>query len=190
MTKVSAPWGNPLARLGCAKTPLSGLLVATLAKRRGGEEPGSPTREIALRIVAGEPGIPLTRLRARLGVSWGTLFYHLQILVARGRIRILRQGRRRLAFTSQPVVSEASIVAAGVLEGRTALRIARAIRAHPDARIHELAAATGETQRVVYYHVRRFLQAGVVTRSSPTRHFGLQLAPGVAELLGRFGGER
>lgn len=156
------------------------LLLAVHRRRNGS------TRERILEIVTARPGIPLTRLKARLDVSWGTLFYHLGILREKGLLRSVRAGRRRLVFPAHLFPSEKAFVAAAFLEGETARRIATAIRDHPDARIDELAALTGKSRRVVYYHVRQLLDAGIALRSSRTRHFGLRIDPRAVQIMDAF----
>lgn len=167
--------GGPRALLGLLTRAY--LLLAVQRRRNGS------TRERILDIAARRPGIPLTRLKNRLDVSWGTLFYHIGILRDKGLVRTVRAGRRRLLFPAGVLSGETALVAVAFLEGETARRVACAIRERPDARIEELAALTGKSRRVVYYHVKQLLDAGLAIRSSRTRHFGLRIDPRVADVV-------
>lgn len=148
------------------------------------EEPNvleSPLRQQIVRIVHEQPGIPLGVLLQRVPVGWGTLYHHIHKLSSAGLIQARTAGRRRLLYPP----GEDPLAAAGdsIIRGATARRIAKAILDAPDSSIPQLAERLGESHRVVYYHVKRLLEAGLVTSTSRTRHKDLVASPRLAKLL-------
>lgn len=134
-------------------------------------------------IVRASPGILVGELQQRAQIGWGTLCHHLPRLVRSGRVRVVRVGRRRLVYPIEARGAVEASFADAILRGRTALRIAQAIHAAPGRSILDVAVATGESERATYYHVRRLIQAGLVTSESPTRLRGLRASPRLAASL-------
>lgn len=119
------------------------------------------------------PGRPLGELKEALGVGWGTLYYHVNLLERAGLVRTVVSGRRKLVFPGVGERDPREVAGRSLLVGPTARRVARAIVERPGRSLAEVGAAAGENPRVAYYHVRRFVEAGLVSSSSRTRYAGL-----------------
>ncbi|HWH08848.1 MAG TPA: hypothetical protein VNX21_06575 [Candidatus Thermoplasmatota archaeon] len=163
---------------------MSAAAAPLLSPARSGAAPRpSDTRERLLEVLRGSPGCPLGDLKARLGVGWGTLYYHLETLQRAGRVRTVVSGRRKLAFLGAEEKDPQEVVGRNMLVGATARGVARAIVATPGLDLQGVGEACGENPRVTYYHVRRLVEAGLVRSASPTRYAGLAPTRLLAALL-------
>ena len=146
----------------------------------------SPERLRILQIVYDRPGISVTELAHRLSMTWGQLNYHLTRLGQAGLVHTVKAGRHRLAFPEKES-AETPEDRAIVLE-RTARALALLIVGNPHLATTDLVRMSGETPRVVYYHVKKLLDAGLVTSDSSSHHRGLVASPRLVHLLGDLGG--
>jgi predicted transcriptional regulator len=146
-----------------------------------------PLRARLLKLVTQKPGLPVGAILAETQMGWGTLYYHLSKLAKENQIQIVRVGRRRLVYPASG--GRATDFAAGdaLLRGRTARQIAEAIANRPGSSIQTIVDSVGYSPRAVYYHVRRLIEAGLVTSSSETRHRDLCPTPRLRAIL-KFGG--
>lgn len=119
------------------------------------------------------PGLPLGELKENLGIGWGTLYYHVGLLERAGLLRTVVSGRRKLVFPGLGERDPREVAGRSLLVGATARRVARAIVERPGQSLAEVGVAAGENPRVAYYHVRRFVEAGLVVSASRTRYAGL-----------------
>ena len=142
----------------------------------------SPLRRRILDLVEARPGSPVTDLARRLSIHPVTLHYHLRRLEESDLVRSQLAGRRRVVFPVSAYVDENAEDRALLLEP-TARRIALAILHRPNITITDLVEELHETPRVVYYHVKRLRDAGLVVGASATHYRGLEAAPRLALLL-------
>lgn len=142
----------------------------------------SPERMKILHIVFERPGVSVTELADRLAMSWGQINYHLGRLEDAGLLHTTKAGRHRLVFPhgESPETPEDRAL---VLE-KTARSLALLIVENPRLSVTDLVARSGETPRVVYYHVKKLLDSGLVTSSSGIHHRGLVASPRLVHLLG------
>lgn len=161
-------------------------LLASPPRAKTLERPSPPrgehAREAILACLSGHSGMTLSELRARVPLGWASLYRHVGVLQAQGRLRTLEVGRRRLV-TTEDETSPRAHPAAAFLRGSTARLIAEQIAAHPDGRVHEIAAALGVSRRVVYYHAALLVQLGCASRAPVWRIGGLRPTPLLAQLL-------
>lgn len=143
----------------------------------------SPLRQQILAIVRAQPGIPIGELMGRLGIGWGTVYHHIAKLTRQGLIRTHASGRRRLIFPAPYAIEPQEAPGFAIVRGATAQRIARSILAKPGQSVGEICQDVAESPRVVYYHVKRLLEAGLVESSSRTRHHDLRPSVRLGELL-------
>lgn len=142
----------------------------------------SPERMRILQIVFERPGVSVTELAARLSMTWGQLNYHLGRLEQAELVHMVKAGRHKLVFPDrQP--DETPEDRAIVLE-RTARALALLIVENPRLSVTDLVRMSGETPRVVYYHVKRLLDSGLVASASGTHHRGLVATSRLVHLLG------
>lgn len=146
----------------------------------------SPERLGILRLVYERPGISVTDLASRLSMTWGQLNYHLLRLAAAGLLHTVKAGRHRLVFPERESV-ETPEDRAIVLE-KTARALALLIVGNPHVSVTDLVRMSGESPRVVYYHVKKLLDAGLVSSASGIHHRGLTASPRLVHLLGELGG--
>jgi predicted transcriptional regulator len=120
------------------------------------------TRASAYRIVQTLPGITLPELARRLALPPNTLRHHIRVLQEEGLIRSRRLGRSLSLFTTQTLVIH-DLEAQAILRDPTARRIVAAILdTHVQSVVH-LVELTGLSQRVVYHHAKKLLEAGLIT---------------------------
>lgn len=162
-------------------------LIGRLAARRGAERVfDSPQRQQILKLVEENPGIPLSELMERTQSGWGTLYHHLAKLSQAGLVQTRLAGRRRLVYaTTGGTTATQDAEARSILCGQTARRIAISIRNRPNRSVLDLSEELGDSPRAVYYHVRRLLNAGLISSASATRHFDLSPTPLLEQILAR-----
>jgi DNA-binding transcriptional ArsR family regulator len=142
----------------------------------------SPMRKRILDLVRQHPGILVSQLRRDSGLGWGAFYHHLARLREEGLLGIRRVGPRRLAFIPH-VAEEMDAARLAALGHPTARKVAHAVLRAPGTSIREVVQETGESPRVVYYHVRQLLKAGVIRSGSRTRHVDLRPADHLKVIL-------
>jgi DNA-binding MarR family transcriptional regulator len=133
----------------------------------------SPMSSRLLAAARARPGLTLTEARDALCTSWGSLYRHLVRLQKANLVRLQTVGRRRLLFPVGEVdvaVKPSVMEAVAFLRQPTARLIAVAIVLHPGQSVPDIARSLDLTARVVYHHVQRLLQMGLIHSSSQTRH--------------------
>lgn len=134
-------------------------------------------------LVCDSPGLPVGAIVRRLGLGAGTVQYHLHRLNEKGVIRTVAVGRRTLVFPRGAFGQDLEARGLSLLYGRTCRAIAEAIVRRRGASVTEICAETGKSHRVVYYHVKLLMEAGLVVSASPTRFRNLTPAPRLVLLL-------
>lgn len=140
----------------------------------------APRRRL-LRLIHDEPGITSRHAASRLGMPLTLLHYHAARLAATQEILRIRAGRHIRLF---PMEWTYHVLAEdlALIQEETALRIVRTICESPGLRIADLIERTGYSQRVVYFHVKRLRDAGLVLAASG-QHLGLRPDPRLFTLL-------
>lgn len=158
--------------------------VSRLADEREAERLlESPLRQQIVDMVRARPGVSVGDIMDELQVGWGTLYHHLTKLSRSRIIQTSVVGRRRLVYPVSPDLDPTVDKHMAMLRGKTARRVAEAVLAQPNIGISELTVMLEESPRVVYYHVKRLLDAGLLVSDSKTRHTGLAPSPQLANLL-------
>lgn len=177
--------------LGAAVTGPLVLVAIPLVGRLAGQEQErllqSALRRQIVELVRENPGIPIGELMKRLPVGWGTLYHHLIKLERSGLLRAAVSGRRRLLYPGDAGPLGNDPDARSILRGRTAQRLARAIVARPGRSVADIVDEMAESPRVIYYHLKRMLDAGLVTSSSETRYCSLTPTPRLVSMLAELG---
>jgi predicted transcriptional regulator len=153
-------------------------LLASLATRRpqaDREAARAALRERILGAIEREPGASPTRLVADLGIGWSTLYHHVNALEAQGRIRAASAGRHTFLYPAGMAGDPRLSVQRSVLSGGRARLVAAEAARTPGHDVGSLAEALDISPRVVYHHVRRLVEAGLL-RSSMARRYR-DLAP-------------
>ena len=160
------------------------LLLFFMDRTPGGPQDALvPTRLAVYRIICAEPGISLRRLARRLEVRVGTITHHVAVLEREGLVETHVAGRRRMVYPrGAPVMEDPA--ARALLEEETSRRIALAIVAHRKIGVMELMEEAQCSQRVAYYHVKRLIEAGLVTTEGRAGYHGLCATSELYQLLG------
>lgn len=106
------------------------------------------------------PGLHVAELARRLGLTWNGTLHHLRDLEAAGIVTSAWEGRRRVCFTGS--ASPEAVRRLRALTSPSAVRIAREVLRSPNVTIGELAARAELSRRVVYHHVQKFREVGLV----------------------------
>jgi DNA-binding transcriptional ArsR family regulator len=118
-------------------------------------------------MVERDPGIHVTEIAERTGLSWHTTAYHLAILRRASKVTIQRTGRDQCVFAKGiPVRQRRWFVATRSGQAREILRILL------DERLQSVAALsrrTGVSAKVVRRRVQHLEEAGLVVRSGTWR---------------------
>ena len=158
------------------------LAVGLVAPRRSETQPVQRRADV-LRAIEAQPGVPIQQIAKQLSLPLGTVRHYIERLEKDGLIRTLRAGRRRIAFASSAGVDEYPEDRA-FLQEESSLRIVAVILARQPCGIMDIVEASGLSQRVVYYHAKRLLEAGLITRSSTSHYHGLRATARLFALLG------
>lgn len=155
------------------------------AWRRGRPQGVSLVRERVLHLVRVHPGLPVGVVGDRLGISVGTLHYHLAALVRHGLIETRKRGRRRLVFPTEVDADPRVVAALALLRGHTCAAIARDIARHAPTELLEIIARVGGSPRAVYYHVKSLRECGLISSALAFRYRQLAPTPLLQMLLER-----
>lgn len=123
---------------------------------------GSPSREQLLAAVHARPGINKSALCAALGLAWGTVDYHLRVLVRDGHVTLRPEGRETRCFPGGLQPSHKALLSA--LADGSGQRIAFVLRHCPGQGIGALSQRLGLSSKVVRRRLVRMLEAGMLQR--------------------------
>jgi len=148
-----------------------------------------PARQQILEAVGRHPGISVSQLRREVGLGWGAFYHHLKKLRSLGLVRLRYVGAYRMAFLPK-TAAEGDASAFAALQHETTRKVALAILRCPRTTIKQIVEATGESPRVVYYHVKQLLDGGLILSGSKTRHVDLRPSPQLRALMAALGAGR
>lgn len=125
----------------------------------------NPNRQRLLDIVTSRDYVSTTELLAESGLGWGTLLYHLDILIRAGLVGSSLAGKKRFYFRRrgeappQPITLEK-------LKSPNLSRLIDALLAQRGRCQHELQEATGLSQRMCSYYLQKLQERGFVLRQA------------------------
>lgn len=120
------------------------------------------SRQRILSLIRATPGISVSDLARRCKLSWLTVHAHVGRLQREGLIASRLVGRRKVLFMLD-TFDAARSVGFGLLAEHSCWKVASTIAASPGTDVPSIAMATGLTQRAVYHHLARLIQAHLVT---------------------------
>lgn len=120
------------------------------------------TRDRTRQMIMARPGVSLRELARDLGVTWGTIKYHVTRLEAEGLVGTRVIGRHRVCY-HMDVFDEYLADARAMLKEPTARRLAMYIVSHPDTNMQDVIANAQASPRMVYYHLKRFIDEGLIS---------------------------
>jgi predicted transcriptional regulator len=164
----------PLLKQGAAR--LAGVLYARIP---ASDVLGSGPRRRIYELVLAEPGISLSELASKSGLSWGATVHHLGVLRRSGLVSSLRHGRHRRWF-APGACDQVERVQVAQLRNPVSARVARLVLEQPGLSQKQLAELVGMSPQAVHWHLVRLHGAGLVDRvrdGREVRHF-VRAAPG------------
>lgn len=123
---------------------------------------GESVRERIREVVEAEPGIHKSSLQRDLGIGWGNLTHHIQILEQQGHLTTLQKGRRVHLF-GREVAEDARDLLASLRGG--AMAVAELLSSRDAADVDELAAELGIGRKAVRRHLTGLRDQGLSFRS-------------------------
>jgi predicted transcriptional regulator len=139
------------------------MILFFAAERRD----GIGSRDRILQAVREDPGIHISLLAKKAGLSWQTTRYHLRILAAHGLVQVDKGGRERRAFPLGVSTTHRSWLAA--LRTDEAAQVLRLLLADPGQTIPALSRRMGHSEKVVRRQIANLSQAGLVQRRGHLR---------------------
>lgn len=136
-----------------------------------------------LDIVQREPGISPSRLVKELSIGWSSLYRHLRSLEAGGLVRVVAAGRHAFVYLASAEGDPRLVAQRAVLLGGKAYAVAAEVARTSGHHVESLARALNLSQRLVYHHVRRLVDAGLLTSTVPNRYRDLAPTARLVSLL-------
>lgn len=166
-----------LAVVGLASPLLKQAISALYARIPASDVLSSEVRRRVYELVQAEPGLSLSELAARSGLSWGNTVHHLQVLKRSGLVVSMRHGRYRRWFATG-AVEQAQRGQVAALRNAVSARIARLILEQPGLSQKQLADRVAMSPQAVHWHLARLAQAGLVERVRDGREVRHYVRPG------------
>lgn len=141
-------------------------------------------RAVILALVKERPGLTMTEVVTTCEVPWSSAQRRLKELEDQGLVRSEYVAARRLLYPAEAAKEAPSPNRAHLVRRDSRTRaIAEAIDNSPGFGPEEISASTGISLRVVYHHLLRIKQAGLILSESETRYRGLVASAELIELL-------
>jgi predicted transcriptional regulator len=164
-------------------------LAAPLYARLAPDEVMNHTkRQEILAYIATNPGVHLRRIGQELGISYGTLTYHIYRLEREGYVTWAQQGLFKRFYSAAGRARERGLRAPGASTLREAERqIYELILGNPGLPQRTLATRLGLSRQSVHYHIKKMETAGFITKVPNGREtliFATEgaVAPGLAPI--------
>lgn len=132
-----------------------------------GVKDGRATRARIRALVAAEPGIHVSELAQRLGISWHTVGYHLGVLARGGLLILEKRGRERRVFLVGIPPRHRQWLAA--LRTEEAAEVLRILLRAPRLSVPVLSRRMGFSEKIVRRQMERLSDAGLVERRGELR---------------------
>lgn len=113
---------------------------------------------------------------------WTSVALHVEHLRRTGLVESIRVGRRRVLFP-RPLLDQLQSRTPGPLAEPACRRVALVIVQHPGLRVWELCEITEMSERAVYHHVQRLVEAALVKSDSERAYRGLEATPDLVARL-------
>lgn len=139
-------------------------LLNGLNDRRLNRALSNSNRQRLLDVISSKDFVSTTELLAQSGLAWGTLLYHLDILIRAGLVGSSLAGKKRVYFRRRgPAPNQLSLEA---LFSPNLRRIIEVLLAQSGRCQHEFQSATGLSQRMCSYYLQKLQERGFVVREA------------------------
>jgi predicted transcriptional regulator len=129
--------------------------------------PAGPARNRILDAIRSDPGVHRSHLAETLGLSWGTVGYHIKRLQSDQLISQLPHRGRTVFFDAGLDIDEALRLSS--LKDAASITVARSLQTHHAAQIHALVAELGLSRKVVRRVLEDLQGRGMVGREDGLR---------------------
>jgi len=124
----------------------------------------NPNRQRLLDIISKKDYVSTTELLSESNLAWGTLLYHLDILMRASLVGSSLAGKKRVYFRRRgPAPNQLSLE---VLVSPNLGRIINALLERAGRCQQEFQAATGLSQRMCSYYLQKLQERGFITREA------------------------
>lgn len=167
-----------LAALAVALWQNGALALPLFSRVAKGDVLDHELRSQIYEAVKAEPGVSPHDLVARQQVGWSTVVYHLNVLERNELIIAIRDGRYRRYFdrsSGRFANGRKQVVAA--LKNETTAAIAQHIREQPGAVQRRIAEQFGLAASSVHWHIKRLVEADLVTKERRAQTVALLPGP-------------
>jgi predicted transcriptional regulator len=140
------------------------LLLNGLNDRAVTRALSNPNRQRLLDIISKKDYVSTTELLSESNLAWGTLLYHLDILMRASLVGSSLAGKKRVYFRRRgPAPNQLSLE---VLVSPNLGRIITALLERAGRCQQEFQAATGLSQRMCSYYLQKLQERGFITREA------------------------
>lgn len=142
-----------------------------------------------LRVIQQNPGISVGDLKAQMPFQWGSFYYHLDVLLDKGFVRLEVDSfdlRRRHLYPTETTILDGVAVeeAPPTVLTPAAKDVADLVVKNPGIDFARLVELAGIPPRTLHYHLKRLTENGLVKTESPTRYVGITATSQLYQLLG------
>lgn len=153
--------------------------ISVLNDRRAQQALGNPNRQRLLELVSGKDFVSTNELLADSGLAWGTLLYHLDVLMRANLIGTSLAGKKRVYFRKRgPTPHQLSLEA---LLSPNLGRIIEALLERSGRCQQEFQEATGLSQRMCSYYLQKLTERGFILREADGNRARYRPTPQLAE---------
>ena len=135
------------------------------------------------RYIRENPGVHLRGIATDMGVSLGTLRYHIQVLGDTHRISVVEEGGHKRFFENGGTYSEVQQTLLRHLRNETTHDILTFLMTHPSASRQEIAGAVGISGSTVTWHMQRLAGDEIVENRKDGRYVRYTIACEYADEL-------
>lgn len=156
-------------------------LLIGLNDRRVSSALSNPNRQRLLDLLNAKEYLSTSELLAQSSLAWGTLLYHLDILIRAGLIGSSLAGKKRVYFRRRGAAPNPLSLEA--LTSPNLGRIIDAIIQQGGRCQHEFQAATGLSQRMCSYYLQKLQERGFVIREADGNRARYHATPRLLEVF-------
>jgi predicted transcriptional regulator len=122
----------------------------------------NPNRQRLLELISGRDYVSTTELLSQSGLAWGTLLYHLDILMRANLVGSSLAGKKRVYFRKKGLAPNQ--LSLEVMVSPNLGRIINALLERSGRCQQEFQAATGLSQRMCSYYLQKRQERGFIVR--------------------------
>jgi predicted transcriptional regulator len=142
----------------------------------------SEVRQRLAQSVRDEPGLIITQLAARMGLSHSTVSYHLRILEQAGEIQSKRDGRI-VRYYAAGQYEDLGTRLKPLLQRERVVAIIRLIQAHPEMCPFNIARELNVSVPTVMWHLGKLRDYGALQMEKRNGQYGITLNPEIRGLV-------